>query len=213
MIDALFIYAHLDDETILSFGTLLKFIQLGKKCRVVALCGNGRTPHMQIDRKNAFFSNLNRIGIDCTCYDNTDLHLTLDSIDQIVQQEIQKYQPRLVVTHSNTDMHFEHRMVSERTLLMCRRISNMNVERLWMAQSQASNQAYGQFGCFQPNVFVDISLFANQKISALKQYSHEIPDNEFDNRSIDSIMTSNRQFGFTCGVKHAEAYKQIFEVI
>lgn len=37
----LFIYAHLDDETILSFGTILKLATTGINVNIFVLCGGG----------------------------------------------------------------------------------------------------------------------------------------------------------------------------
>jgi LmbE family N-acetylglucosaminyl deacetylase len=38
----LFIYAHMDDETILSYGTMKYLNEIGCSINVLCLCGNGR---------------------------------------------------------------------------------------------------------------------------------------------------------------------------
>lgn len=49
----LFIYAHMDDETILSYGALKK-ISINNKVVVATLCGIGRNKDNYLERDSAY---------------------------------------------------------------------------------------------------------------------------------------------------------------
>ena len=87
MKNVLFIFAHLDDETILSYGTLLKFIDLGMNCHVCCICGNGRDCS-QAARQDAFVKNMRNANATYSTYSNYDLQLTSNSIKTTVSDEI-----------------------------------------------------------------------------------------------------------------------------
>lgn len=207
----LFIFAHLDDETILSYGTLLKFIDLGMNCHVCCMCGNGRDGS-QAARQDAFVKNMRNANATCSTYSNYDLQLTSNSIKTIISDEIDKHQPHTIITHSMHDLHFEHRLIAEQVLLCCRLVPGTNTRRLWTTTSPTEKWTYGQFGCFQPNVFIDISMFIDDKKKALLNYDMELPSFP-DNRSIDSIINRNQEDGYRIGVSYAESYEQLFEVL
>ena len=211
MENALFIFAHLDDETILSYGTLLKFANLGINCHVCCICGNGRD-QTQSFRIDAFAKNMKNANAEYSIHRNYDLSLNRDIVKEIVCDEINNVHPHTIVTHSMHDLHFEHRLVSEQVLLCCRLVPNANVRRLWNTVSTTEKWTYGQFGMFQPNVFIDISMFAKCKRDALENYSKELAFFP-DNRSIDSIMHRNQEDGYRIGSRYAESYEQLFEVI
>lgn len=211
MENALFIFAHLDDETILSYGTLLKFANLGINCHVCCICGNGRDQTQQF-RIDAFSRNMKDANMTYSTYDNYDLSLTSDVVKKIVCNEINHSHPHTIVTHSIHDLHFEHRLVSEQVLLCCRLVPNVGVRRLWNTVSTTEKWTYGQFGVFQPNVFVDTTAYATAKRKALERYGKELAFFP-DNRSVESILHRNQEDGYRIGTEYAESYEQLFEVI
>jgi LmbE family N-acetylglucosaminyl deacetylase len=135
------------------------------------------------------------------------LTLNKDIIDNCLNRIFKKYKPDIVFTHSQKDLHFEHRLVAEQVLLNCRNIPGLTVKNLYTSVSPTYTWTYGQYGSFQPNTFIDISEYAKEKEEALKLYDMELPKNQLDNRSIDSIMTWNKMCGHTIGVECVEPYE------
>jgi hypothetical protein len=88
----LFIYAHLDDETILSYGTILKYASMGYNVTVCVLCGNSRLNDKNADKRfNAFkqnFKNLKNINI--ITYSYNDLTLTDEIITNVINSIFNK---------------------------------------------------------------------------------------------------------------------------
>lgn len=209
----LFIYTHMDDETILSYGTIKK-LSINHKVVVATLCGAGRIGNMSFKRDLVFQQNINALKVEWIKFnDYQDLTLNKDIIDNCLHDIFEKYQPNVVFTHSQKDLHFEHRLVAEQVLLKCRSIPNSSVKTLYTTVSPTYTWTYGQYGNFQPNTFVDISEFAKEKQEALKLYNMELPKNQNDNRSVNSILTQNKMYGYTIGVEYCEPYEQIFNII
>lgn len=207
-----FIFSHIDDETILSYGTLKK-LALNNNINIITMCGISRNKDTHNQRLNSYKYILNNdLKLNFIIYDYSDLTLTEKIVNKHLTDCFNMYSPNIVFTHSQKDLHFEHRLVSEQVLLKCRHI-NSTVKTLYTTVSPTHNWTYGQYGNFQPNMFIDISEYANDKIDALKLYDMELPQNQMDNRSIDSIMTWNKMYGHTIGVKYVEPYEQIFSII
>ena len=209
----LFIYAHMDDETILSYGALKK-ISINNKVVVATLCGIGRNKDNYLERDSAYQQNINSLNVEWIKFnDYQDLTLNKDIINSCLNCIFEKYKPNIVFTHSQKDLHFEHRLVAEQVLLHCRNIPNSTIKSLYTSVSPTYNWTYGQYGSFQPNTFINISEYANEKEEALKLYDMELPENQLDNRSVDSIMTWNKMHGHTIGVEYAEPYEQVFSIL
>lgn len=208
----LFIYAHMDDETILSYGTMRRFIRDGHAVRLLTAC-RGRANAPQEKRLTAFGKIIGRLEINTVCGGFDDLSLTEASAKELIREQISEFKPELVVTHSVHDMHFEHRMLADCALLETRHTGAHGIRKLWQTASQVNSWTYGQFGNFNPNVFVDISEFMSEKLKAVSLYTGELPADNLDNRSADAVMMWNRLHGCTTHVEFAEPYQQIFEKI
>lgn len=213
--DIVFLYAHMDDETILSYGTILKYKCLGYNVNVACICGKGRchcNDESQNLRLNAFKQNLQDIAVDFTLGDLHDLTMTAQNVSCFLRDIIQCMKPAVVFTHSAADLHFEHRLLANELLVACRALSHSTVKELYQTVSPTYDQAFSQFGIFQPNFFVDISRFINEKQKALSRYEVELPADINDIRSAESILAQSRRFGRLMNVSNCEAYQQIFKL-
>lgn len=148
----LFVFAHLDDETILAGGTIAKLAEAGNAIRVVVCCGAGRrsaTESQQLKRMRAFEKTMDELGVERIAMpDSFDLELTRETIDAVAASEIARFKPDVVATHSVASLHRDHRLVAEQMLVACRRINGSSVRVLLAACSPADSHAYGQFGSF-----------------------------------------------------------------
>lgn len=202
----------MDDETILSYGTILKYQQLGYTINLLTLCQAGRKLSNN-NRHQAYLENtksINTIQLNNKIF---DLMLNKEYTEYTIKKYILELQPHIIFTHSLTDLHFEHRIVSESVILHCRKINKNSIKQLYCSFLPASLQAYGQFGNFQPNTFIDISDYIDEKINALKRYSSELPNEISDIRSIDSIITTNKCYGQLMNTGYCEAYQQLFSIL
>lgn len=213
--NCLFIYAHLDDETILSYGTIQKHLKYGDNIEIAILCGDGRdrgTPsELQKARLDAFYKIYDTIGLNnLHIFGNADLTLTRKSVKQCLDVlDFDLYD--VIYTHSVHDLHFEHRLVAEEVMTYCRPNAS-SVKELYSTASYVSGQSFGQFGAFTPNTFVDVEKHIDAKKKAMQRYSMEFPDDMNDIRSIESIIDWNRHNGKVVNLKYVEPYEQVFRV-
>lgn len=211
----LFIYAHLDDETILSYGTMLKLVN-DYNINILILCGNGSYYRFfksinQFKRIKAFKINCKDFKFKLCNYNN--LTLTREIVKNEVEKYIFKLKPEKVFTHSTTDIHYEHRLIADEVITACRAIPNSSIKALYCTEQQTARWAYNQFGVFQANYFIDISNYISLKRKALMNYNCELPAFNNDLRSVDSIIDYNQLLGRQVGTDYCEAYQQIFSVI
>lgn len=211
----LFIYAHMDDETISSYGLMKKLIHENNKVYLLTLCGNSRkNDQLKQYRYNVYKQNISFLtGWHCCKY--KDLSLNYDIVKNEIERSFKYINPQCIVTHSICDNHFEHRLISNEILVQCRIKGQSYIKSLWHSFIPMNLQTYNQHGLFQPNTFIDISKYINDKKMALQKYAdiNEIPYDNNDIRSIQSCLNNNRQYGFLIGSNYAEAYQQIFKVI
>lgn len=92
-------------------------------------------------------------------------------------------------THSLDDLHYEHKFVANEVLLVCRRMKDSTVKALYTSSSPTLMQSFQRECMFTPNYFVDISEYAEKKKEALSRYSMELPSDNNDIRSAESILT------------------------
>lgn len=214
-------FAHMDDETISSYGTIRKFMDDGAYVILCCVCGNGHYCNNtdQVIKNNNRIDTFRRYELDrivskTISLDYYDLQLDANKVQNIFDNIISTYKPDIVITHWSGDLHFEHRLLGNASLVSCRRTLNCSVKQLWHVSAPMSKWAYGQFnGTFSPNLFIDISKYKDNKLKMLQEYSNSELSNTGDLRSIESIMSYDDQNGCIAGVKSAEAYLKIFEVI
>ena len=213
----LFVYAHMDDETILSYGTMRKLADEGNEVYAACICGNGRDgfkTESDVQRAEAYLEIGKRTR---ACRFVSFQHSDLELDDCVVKTELQKaidiFNPDVLVTHSGKDLHSEHRLVFEEALLLCRQSSNTNIKTMLVTASPTVMQARGAYsGSFCPNVFFDISKYALDKLEALQLYKDELPMLHNDYRSPQAVLDWNKMHGTSCNADYCEPYELVFTV-
>ena len=207
----LFVYAHMDDEAIQSYGTIRRFVQEGKKVTICCLCGDGRLYKDQESRKTTFEHLIKTVyGNSSYTLKFSDLTLSKKDVMNSVQRIVNEVKPDTIFTHSIHDLHSEHRLVAEQMLVICRNTYGSTVRNLYFSSGPQCEWSYDTYGKFSPNVFVDISKYRGDKISALELYNTELPTMDEDLRSASSIICWNDMWGRVSGTQCSEPYELIF---
>ena len=209
----LFLFAHMDDETLLSYGLIRKLLE--RKCNVslICMCGNSRKHDVNaIKRQKVFDTMFDKFTINQMRYSNYDLQLDAKKAKEQIHEAIEAIQPEAIITHSSCDLHFEHKMISEIVHLECRMKPGSRVKALYETALPQEFWNFSENAQFKPNTFVDISKFKVDKMKALKRYNFELPCDPNDLRSSYAIQTMNQHYGQVIGVSSCEAYRQQFLV-
>ena len=123
-------------------------------------------------------------------------------INQEIEKIIKKYKPSTVYTTPKNDLHKDHQIVFESTLIASRPHST-TVKNLFSYEIPGIVK-----NPFVPTVYEDISKEISFKIKAFKCYKSEIE--KFPHpRSIESIEALSCQRGMESGLKKAESFELI----
>jgi len=213
----LIISAHPDDEVIGAGGTIARHVSNGDDmywCIVTEAHtppwpeGTLAAAREQVEAvrkllgiRETFFCGFPTVELNTVPYRELCSALT-----RIIQQT----QPVVVYTTPYEDINLDHRIVYDATLVATRPLAGNSVRRLLAYEISTTNR-FGQH-VFSPNVFVDISDFLNKKLEALACYTAEL--REFPHpRSLEGVELLARERGLSIGVRAAECFQLIREIL
>jgi LmbE family N-acetylglucosaminyl deacetylase len=135
-------------------------------------------------------------------------------IVQSIERIAASVRPDIVYTHSASDLNVDHRLACAAVLTAFRPIPGQSVSAIYGFEVLSSTEwNFGApSGSFQPARFVCISDVLKHKISALEAYDEEIRDFPHP-RSYDAVRALAALRGSTVGVKAAEAFSVLREVV
>ena len=222
----LIVVAHPDDET-LGCGGLISNLSEKKNLVKIIFLGEGtscrynesedlKIVKKEINKREKFCRNALKIlkvrdfkffNLPCGKFDQ----IPILNIAKIIEYEIKKFKPNVILTHSSSDVHVDHKICYQ-ACLQASRPSNKNlIEEFYSFEiPSATDKNYEK--PFKPNYFVEISKKSlKNKINALKCYKTEISNHPFS-RSTDLIKNLAVVRGAQCGKFYAEAFKIIRKI-
>jgi len=210
----LFLLAHPDDEAYGPYGTIVKLVKQGHKVTVFCLC-NGERPgneKVSADRVFAFKENCELAGVEWKIQNNPDLSLKYNETVANVTGIIDFFKPDAVYTHNISDLNNDHRILAEAALVACRPKPASTVNELYFFEVPSSTDwTFSQVQpAFEPNTYIDITDYIEDKKLALARYSTEtypFPDA----RGVEAMETLSKYRGYQVGYNNAEALKLVFK--
>ena len=209
----LVIAAHPDDEVLGMGATIKKFSKKNK----IFLCIITDGTTAQYDdkkmikvRRDACMKSSKLLGISKVKFlDFSDMGL--DTISQLeINKELEKviedYKPKVVYTTPSHDLHKDHQLVFDSTLVVTRPHSS-SVKQLISYECPGPVKQP-----FQPTVYQNIEKEFSYKLEAFKMYKSEVM--KFPHpRSIEAIENLAIQRGVECSLKKAEAFQLIRSIV
>lgn len=221
----LVIAAHPDDDILGCGGTLSKlakrnlvkiiFLGEGSSCRFKLYSANQNLVKKAInDREKSAKKALRYLGVKD--YDFFNLPCgRLDTvpileINKIIENEIKKYTPDTIFTHSENDCNNDHRIIFRSTMMATRPLGKNIVKKIFSFEILSSSE-WNYTNEFCPNYFEILNeQNIKSKWKALSFYKSEIQ--KFPHpRSKEGIYNLAKLRGSQAGVKFAEAFKLIRE--
>lgn len=214
----LVVCAHPDDETLGLGGTLALHALNGSKVSVLIFTdgqfGRDMTSKGIEMRKQQSRKACKILGIrNVKFLDYKDQKLDTISISELscqIESEIAKLKPSIVYTHYWGDVNQDHRRIFEATLIALRPTPSATVKRFICFETPSSTEWGNEH--FKPNLFVNIEKTLNKKVSAVIQYKAEINPAPHP-RSKNSIINRSKYWGSSVGIKYAEAFLSVREII
>ncbi len=209
----LVIAAHPDDEVV-GMGATIK--KLSKKNKVfLCIVTEGATAQyddkkMMKVRRDACIKSSKLLGISKVKFlDFPDMGLDMISqleINKELEKIIEVFKPKIVYTTPSHDLHKDHQLVFDSTLVVTRPHSS-SVKQLLSYECPGPVKQP-----FQPTVYQNIEKEFSYKLEAFKMYKSEVM--KFPHpRSIEAIENLAIQRGVECSLKKAEAFQLIRSIV
>lgn len=218
---ALVIAAHPDDEVLGCGATIARLTDEGWAVHVVILAEGAtsrntkRDPSMHVEElselaKCAEMANKilgSRSVKLLSLPDNRMDGMELLDVVKIVEAEIDRHRPTMVLTHHAGDVNVDHGVIHDAVITACRPQPGHPVKTLLFFEVPSSTEwrpsASGMQ--FAPNTFYDITDSIDRKLEALNAYAPEM--RAFPHpRSIKAVEHLARWRGATIGCEAAEAF-------
>ena len=127
-------------------------------------------------------------------------------INKLIEEEIKKFNPDTVFTHSDCDSNKDHVKVNEATIIATR--PGCGVNSVYSYEVLSSTE-WGFKQPFMPNVFFPLSeKNIEDKCNALNKYKSEIQPYPYP-RSSEGIINLSKRRGMQSGNHFSEAFKLI----
>jgi len=218
MSKVIIISAHPDDETLGAGGTILKHKKNGDEVHWLIVTDVYESEGFSKDRvfsrkqeiQNASklysFNSVINLGYPTMKLNDTILFELVNKISLIFQ----KLQPETIYVMNRSDAHSDHRIVFDAVMSCTKSFRYPYVKKVLMYEclSETEFAPILPERVFQPNYFVDISVFFKEKIEIMKIFDSELGEHPFP-RSIKNIEALATYRGATIGVNFAEAFQMI----
>jgi len=212
--------AHPDDEVIGCGGSILYYKKkLGYKVNVVFFTDGETSRNFKSPTKKKI-----KIGQRRLSSKNAAKILKIDNIHQLnysdneldkytnlvltreVENILSKYQPDTIFTHSDKDLNIDHQLVNRAVQTAARSSGKNFIKNIFAFEISSSTNSLKGKDNFNPNMYIDISIFIEQKKKALNQYSNQFK--KYPNQlSIKSIINLNKCRGSEMCRKFCEAFE------
>lgn len=207
----LVIAPHPDDEVLGCGGTIKKHSNNGEEvylCIVTKAYTPDWTQEFIDNRKKEISCANDILGIKETIF--LDLPtVKLDTIgskklNDLISECIDKVKPEILYIPFAKDINKDHCLISEASLIASRPKPYSSIKKVLFYSYEALS--------FIPNLYIDISDTLKDKLKAMSCYKSELKDYPHP-RSLEAIKVSAQKRGIEAGLKAAEAFILIREVI
>ena len=215
----LVIAAHPDDEVLGAGGAIAKLSSQGVECHLLIVTDGSSAQYRDSDHLQEIIESkkletkgcANLLGFKSIHYGELP-DMKLDKtphivINQVIEKVIDEVLPDTVFTHFWGDVNRDHQEVYKSTLVAVRPVMGQVVKELYCYKVPSSTEWTPNKAdtMFMPNVFVDITDFAEQKYKALACYSTELREYPHP-RSVQYLREMDKAAGLRVGLLAAEEF-------
>jgi LmbE family N-acetylglucosaminyl deacetylase len=214
----LVVAVHPDDETLGCGGTLLKHKANNDEihwliCTQVPYTHSyhkTREKEIEIVKDMYGFDSVHSLGLDTM---HVDEHRVIDLISKI-SKVINEIKPSIIYLPFKSDVHTDHKKIFEACYSCTKSFRYPFIKKIYMMEvvSETEFAPATKEEAFVPNVYVDITEYIDKKVEIMSQYKSEMAEAPFP-RSEDNIRALSIFRGCSCGVKNAESFMLLKEIL
>lgn len=216
----LIVAAHADDEVLGCGGTIAKLINYGCRASTLILCDGVSSRENcnrgdQIERENQSKEANKIIGIGRVANlglpDNKLDTLSLLQIVKEITPYLLQSKPEMIFTHYGNDLNIDHRITYQAVLTATRPMAGESVKAIFSFEV-ASSTEWNYPLSFMPDTYSVIDNEINLKLKAMEVYKDELREYPHP-RSLKGIELQAQNWGMRVGVKYAEAFQTVRNLI
>lgn len=222
MSSVLVVSPHPDDETLGCGGALLRHIAEGDHVHWLIMTTIVNQPQFT---KNKIDSRSKEIESVSLAYDfksvkqadfitmQLDTYPKLELI-KVVSDVVSKVTPEIIYFPYKYDIHSDHACVFDAVSSCTKSFRYPSIRKVRLYETISETEFSTTLGSkgFQPNLWIDISDYIDQKIDIMKMYDGEMGDPPFP-RSEQNIRALATYRGGVAGTTAAEAFISIKEIV
>ena len=222
----LVIAAHPDDEVLGCGGTIARLSAEGIECHLLIVTDGSSSQYRDSDHLQEIIEAKKKetkccadlLGFKSIHYGElSDMKLDKTPhivINHVIEKLIDKVQPDTVFTHFWGDVNRDHQEVYKSTLVTVRPVMGQVVKELFCYRVPSSTEWTPNKAdtMFMPNVFVDITEFAEQKYKAFACYSTELREYPHP-RSVQYLRETDKTAGLRVGLLVAEEFVMLRKLV
>ena len=213
---ALVITPHPDDETLGCGGTLLVLKNKGYQINWLIITDileefgfskekiQSRNKEIDTVSQRYGFVNVIRIGIPTSKVDE----ISKGELVGKISNTFNEIKPNIIFVPFYNDVHTDHKAIAEATISCTKWFRYPYVEKVlyYETLSETDFNIDSTASRFNPNVYIDISEYLDEKLSIMKIYESEMNEFPFP-RSEKAIRSLAYIRGAQCGAEAAEAFE------
>ncbi len=214
----LVIAPHNDDEILGVGGTMAKYVKGGHEVIVCEVTAGDLNNEMVQRQKREAIASHELMGIKNTIFLNLPVvglkEMPTKEINSAFCKTISVINPNIVFIPHKGDMHIDHRMVIEATMVALRPVSCPNLKAIYAYETLSETEwnTPSVDNAFIPNVYCDITDEIDLKLEAMKCHESQLCEYPHP-RSLEAITALAMHRGSTICQKYAEAFMCIRQQI
>ena len=215
----LVIAPHPDDETLGCGGTLLRHKQEGDELYWAIVTGisvETGWPEVAVKKRDA---EINAVAKKYGFSDVFNFHFPATKIDTLpisdligeISNVYKKVEPDIIYMPFAYDVHTDHQIIAKALQSTLKWFRYPHIQKVMMYETLSETEFnFLDKRNFNPNVFINISDYLDNKIETMQLYESEIDDFPFP-RSEKNIRSLSAFRGSQSGYEAAEAFELVYE--
>lgn len=153
------------------------------------------------------FKEVYHLDYPTTKFDNYPVSELIEKISDVIE----KVSPEIIYMPFAHDVHSDHRIIASAIQSSIKWFRCPSIQKVLMYETLSETDFnFIGYCVFRPNVYIDISEYLNEKITAMKIYASELGKHPFP-RSEKALRALATLRGCQSGFESAEAFQLVYE--
>ena len=211
---------HPDDEVLGCGGAIFKHRAIGDEV-IVCIVSVRNVPLFTEDANRKQYEEVRKAHSIMGISETIILDFASVMLDQVphyklnaaIEEVVARIEPDIVYMPFVGDVHLDHQIVAQSSMVACRPFGGMNIEKILMYETPSETEwnIPKAENTFIPNIYVDICDFIEKKIDSMNAYYSQTKFYPHP-RSSEKIRALASYRGGIVSIKYAEAFMLVREI-